>query len=172
MIHRHLEVPDTAPPEAQPLARIVDLLQRGDLDDWRPIAQAIRREPAGQFADRVLRLLAAYPTYGTSPLWRAWIDRCRSRLEIDALPVIGGLAALRRSHGLTQVELAERMGISQSDLSKLERRRDIRLSTLRAYAAALGGGIRILFLKRANGAPLELRSAPGAGDVVTEVNPP
>ena len=172
MIHRHLKVPDTAPPEAQPLARIVDLLQRGDLDDWRPIAQAIRREPNGQFADRVLRLLAAYPSYGTSPLWRAWIDRCRSRLEIDALPVIGGLAALRRSHGLTQVELGERMGISQSDLSKLERRRDIRLSSLRAYAAALGGGIRILFRSDATGAPLQLRSEPDAGDVVTEVTPP
>ena len=158
MIHRHLKVPDTAPPEAQPLARIVDLLQRGDLDDWKPIAQAIRRDPAGQFADRVLRLLAAYPSYGTSPLWRAWIDRCRSRLEIDALPAIGGLAALRRSRGLTQVELAERMGISQSDLSKLERRRDVRLSTLRAYAAALGGGIRILFRSDAAGAPLQLRS--------------
>ena len=118
VIHRHLEVLDTTPPEAQPLARIVDLLQRGDLDDWKPIAQAIRRDPAGPFADRVLRLLAAYPTYGTSPLWRAWIDRCRSRMEIDALPAIGGPAALRRSHGLTQVELAERMGISQSDLSQ------------------------------------------------------
>ncbi len=162
MIHRHLEVPDTTPPEAQPLASIVDLLQRGDLDDWKPIAQAIRRNPAGQFAERVLRLLAAYPTYGTSPLWRAWIDRCRSRLEIDSLPVIGGLAALRRSHGLTQVELAERMGISQSDLSKLERRRDIRLSTLRAYAEALGGDIRMVFRSSANGAPLQLRSEPDA----------
>ena len=157
MIHRNLDVPDTASPEAQPLARIVDLLQRGDLDDWKPIAQAIMREPNGQFADRVLRLLDAYPTYGTSPLWRAWIDRCRSRLEIDALPVVGGLAALRRSHGLTQVELAARMGISQSDLSKLERRGDVRLSTLRAYTAALGGGIRILFRSDATGASLQLR---------------
>ena len=158
MTHRHLEVSDTDPPEAQPLARIVDLLHRGDLDDWKPIARAIRSDPDGPLADRVLRLLAAYPTYGTSPLWRAWIDRCRSRLEIDALPVIGGLAALRRSHGLTQVELARRMGISQSDLSKLERRRDIRLSTLRAHAAALGGDIRILFRSDANGAPLQLRA--------------
>ena len=157
VIHRHLEVLDTTPPEAQPLARIVDLLQRGDLDDWKPIAQAIRRDPAGPFADRVLRLLAAYPTYGTSPLWRAWIDRCRSRMEIDALPAIGGPAALRRSHGLTQVELAERMGISQSDLSKLERRRDIRLSPLPAYATALGGDIRIVFRSDASGAPLQLR---------------
>ena len=158
VIHRHLEVPEGTPPEAQPLARIVDLLQRGDLDDWRPIARAIRRDPAGQLAERVLRLLAAYPTYGTSPLWRAWIDRCRSRLEIDALPVIGGLAALRRRHGLTQVELAGRMGISQSDLSKLERRRDVRLSTLHAYAEALEGRISIVFQSNANGTPLELGS--------------
>ena len=85
---------------------------------------------------------------------------------VDALPVIGGLAALRRSHGLTQVELARRMGISQSDLSKLERRRDIRLSTLRFHAAALGGDIRILFRSDVNGAPLQLRApAPGrSGD--------
>ena len=158
MIHRHLEVPDGTPPEAQPLARIVDLLQRGDLDDWRPIARAIRRDPAGQLAERVLGLIAAYPTYGTSPLWRAWIDRCRSRLEIDALPVIGGLAALRRRHGLTQVELAGRMGISQSDLSKLERRRAVRLSTLHAYAEALEGRISIVFQSNVGGTPLELGS--------------
>ena len=77
MIHRHLEVADDAPPERLPLAAIVDLLQRGDLDDWRPIARAVKRDPHGQFADRVLRLLDAYPIYGTSALWRAWIDHCR-----------------------------------------------------------------------------------------------
>ena len=110
----------------------------------------------------MLRLIAAYPTYGTSPLWRAWIDRCRSRLEIDALPVIGGLAALRRRHGLTQVELAGRMGVSQSDLSKLERRRDVRLSTLRAYAEALEGRISIVFQSNAGGTPLDLGSETAA----------
>ena len=35
--------------------------------------------------------------------------------------------------------------MSQSDLSKLERRRDVRLSTLRAYAKALGGRIETVF---------------------------
>lgn len=55
-----------------------------------------------------------------------------------------GLAALRRRAGLTQVELAERMGITQSDLSKLERRHDIRLSTLDAYARAVGGKLHLL----------------------------
>ena len=74
MNHRHLEVAPGTPPEAQPLAAIVDILQRGDLDDWRPIARAIRRDPMGEFADKVLRLLDAYPMYGTSSLWRSWIE--------------------------------------------------------------------------------------------------
>ena len=90
MIHRHLEAADGAPPERQPLAQIVDILQRGDLDDWRPIAKAIRRDPHGEFADRVLRLLDAYPAYGTSALWRAWIDHRRSitpRLGAAGAPV-------------------------------------------------------------------------------------
>lgn len=81
MNHRHLEVAPGTPPEAQPLAAIVDILQRGDLDDWRPIARAIRRDPMGEFADKVLRLVDAYPMYGTSSLWRSWIHRCRARAE-------------------------------------------------------------------------------------------
>ena len=77
MIHRHVHAsPDTSL-ESQPLAVVVDLLQRGDLDDWGPIARAILRDPRGAFADTVLRLIDAYPMYGTSALWRGWIDRCR-----------------------------------------------------------------------------------------------
>ena len=36
------------------------------------------------------------------------------------------------------------MGISQSDLSKLERRRDLHLSTLQAYVHALGGRVHLV----------------------------
>ncbi|MCY3735820.1 MAG: helix-turn-helix transcriptional regulator [Gemmatimonadaceae bacterium] len=146
MNHRHLEVVSGTPAEAQPLAAVVDILQRGDLDDWRPIARAIRRDPMGEFADKVLRLVDAYPMYGTSSLWRSWIDRCRARAEGAAPSKEVEPSALRRRLGMTQVEVAGRMGISQSDLSKLERRRDLRLSTLRSYAQALGGGIRVLFV--------------------------
>ncbi len=81
MNHRHLEVVSGTPAEALPLAAIVDILQRGDLDDWRPIARAIRRDPMGELAGKVLRLVDAYPMYGTSSLWRSWIDRCRARAE-------------------------------------------------------------------------------------------
>jgi DNA-binding XRE family transcriptional regulator len=48
------------------------------------------------------------------------------------------LAALRREQGLTQVELAERMGTSQGQITRLETGADTRLSTVERYAAALG----------------------------------
>ena len=149
MIHRHLDYLPETPVEELPSAAIVDLLDRGDLDGWRPIAAAVARAPHGPFALRVARLLDAYPMYGTSALWRAWLERCRARMEGQASIVAPTeLAALRRRRGFTQVELARRMGMSQSDLSKLERRRDVRLSTLRAYAEALRGKLRVLVVSR------------------------
>jgi len=144
MIHRHLAYDEDTPTERLPSAALVDILERGDLDDWRPIAASIAADPNGSLAVRVLRLLSAYPQYGTSPLWRAWIDRCHARHEgmiRRRVPI--DLATLRKRRGLTQAELAERMGMSQSDLSKFERRRDVRLSTLRAFIAALGGHLII-----------------------------
>ena len=82
MIHRHCEVPLDLLAEELPLVRaIADILERGDLEDWQPLAKAIRRDPWGGLAAAVTRLLDAYPRYGTSPLWRAWIDRCRARAQ-------------------------------------------------------------------------------------------
>jgi DNA-binding transcriptional regulator YiaG len=54
------------------------------------------------------------------------------------------LRALREAAGLTQEELAQRVAVTQSQLSKLERREDFRLSTLRRYVAALGGQLEII----------------------------
>ena len=62
--------------------------------------------------------------------------------------------------GLTQVELAKRIGMSQSDLSKLERRQDVRLSTLRAYAGGLGGCLRIVFHKGHEQTEIRTRGLP------------
>jgi DNA-binding XRE family transcriptional regulator len=144
MRHRHLEIRSGTPAEELPPAAIVDILARGDLADWKPIAEAIDLDPQGKLADMVMRLVDVYPMYGTSALWRAWIDRTRARAEGARRPV-NDLPALRRGLGFTQVKLADRVGMSQSDLSKLERRRDVRLSTLRAYAVALGGRLRMVF---------------------------
>lgn len=147
MIHRHLDVPPSTPLREMPLAAIHDLLERGDLDDWRPLLREIEIDPGGETARAVARLIDVYPMYGTSPLIRAWIERCRNRRASPGSGEKGAvrLAELRRSLGLTQTELAGRMGISQSDYSKLERRRDLRVSTLRSASRAMGGrlGLRV-----------------------------
>ena len=161
MKHRHLDVAPGTPAEELPAAAVADLLERGDLHDWQPIAAAIAEEPEGRLAQRVLELVDAYPMYGTSALWRAWVEHRRDlkgALRGAQEPNPATLAELRRQRGLTQVELAARLQISQSDLSKLERRRDLRLSTLRGLASALGARLRAV-MRFPDGREVEVQPA-------------
>jgi DNA-binding transcriptional regulator YiaG len=54
------------------------------------------------------------------------------------------LRQLRRIQHLTQAQVATAMGTEQDRVSRLERRADLRLSTLREYVAALGGSLRLV----------------------------
>jgi transcriptional regulator with XRE-family HTH domain len=53
------------------------------------------------------------------------------------------LDAVRTGRGLTQTEVARRMGVSQSHVAQVEARADVYLSTLISYVRALGGDLRI-----------------------------
>jgi|SRR3954447_3820588 hypothetical protein len=53
------------------------------------------------------------------------------------------LRALRESVGRTQNEIARKASISQSQLSRVEARRDHLISTLRRYVEGLGGTIEV-----------------------------
>ncbi|HUF76669.1 MAG TPA: helix-turn-helix transcriptional regulator [Longimicrobiales bacterium] len=139
MRFRHLDYGADTPVVDLGPAAIDALLERGDLHDWAPVLRAIARAPWGRTAETVLRLCDAHPMYGTSDLWRAWIEGLRKEEEAEG----ESLAQARARAGLTQAEVGRRMGISQSDVSKLERRGDARVSTLRAYAQALGGQLRL-----------------------------
>ena len=60
----------------------------------------------------------------------------------DAHSVITQLAQLRRERGLSQTQVAARMGTSQSAVARLESlQADARLSTLERYASALDAQI-------------------------------
>lgn len=53
------------------------------------------------------------------------------------------LAELREHIGKTQTQLAEVLGMTQSNVSRIERSENIYLSTLADYVGALGGHIEI-----------------------------
>ena len=46
--------------------------------------------------------------------------------------------------GLTQTKLARHLTVSQAEVSKLEKRRDLLISTLQAYCSALGAELHIV----------------------------
>jgi transcriptional regulator with XRE-family HTH domain len=59
-------------------------------------------------------------------------------------PLALSLRELRSYTGMTQVEAASAHGMTQSELSRLEHRDDFLVSTLRRYAAALGGEVDVV----------------------------
>lgn len=54
------------------------------------------------------------------------------------------LRDLRKARQVTQAEVAERLGGRQVYVSRLERRSDMKLSTLRDYVRALGGQLELM----------------------------
>ena len=54
-----------------------------------------------------------------------------------------GLARIRAERKVTQAELAARLDRSQGNISELERRSDVYLSSLREYVEALGGELEV-----------------------------
>ena len=54
------------------------------------------------------------------------------------------LQDLRKARTLTQERMAELLGINQENVSRLEKRTDLLLSTLSSYVSAMGGRLRIV----------------------------
>jgi transcriptional regulator with XRE-family HTH domain len=69
---------------------------------------------------------------------RSKVDQ-RVRETIAAMP----LDELRRARQMTQTRLAESLGVNQGEVSKIEHRTDLYLSTLTEYVEALGGTLEI-----------------------------
>jgi len=76
------------------------------------------------------------------PLLPGFREMALRRMMQDRRQLVQELAAQRQSAGLSQTEIAARMGTSQSAVARLEAgEADVRASTLERYAAAIGGHI-------------------------------
>jgi len=73
---------------------------------------------------------------------RRLADEQAARMAEDRGRLVRELAEQRQAAGLSQTEVAARMGTSQSAVARLESgTADVRASTLERYAAAVGGQI-------------------------------
>jgi len=71
----------------------------------------------------------------------------RKKVEARAAQLIAEEMTLRELRGarrLTQVRMAKELGISQDGISKLEKRSDLLLSTLRRTVEAMGGSLSLI----------------------------
>ena len=62
---------------------------------------------------------------------------------------------LRKARNITQVEMAKTLGVNQEQISRIEKRTDLHLSTLKRSIEAMGGEL-ILTAKFPDGAPVTL----------------
>lgn len=64
--------------------------------------------------------------------------RMRTRKHLKAIEEASRLDAVRKALGHTQQEVAAGMGIGQNAVSQMERREDLRLSTLHKFVESMG----------------------------------
>ena len=102
------------------------------------------------------RVKVAAPGHGERelPLLPGFREMALRRMAGERRRLVGELTAQRQAAGLSQTQVAARMGTSQSAVARLEAREaDVRASTLERYAAAIGAEIS-----------WQLQGTPGAGE--------
>jgi transcriptional regulator with XRE-family HTH domain len=72
----------------------------------------------------------------------------------EELRLAAGLTALREQAGLSQRELAQKIGVSQPRIAAIERSRNVTLEVLEQYVGALGGELELAVVRGGKTIPL------------------
>ena len=72
----------------------------------------------------------------------------------DELRLAAGLTALREQAGLSQRELAERLGVKQPRVAAIEKAKNVTIDVLERYVDALGGTLHVTVVKGNRRIPL------------------
>ncbi len=106
------------PVEFWPTVAIRSALQGGDIDTWKRIASALKRDPYGRTARQVEEVLEGARPYGIAKaLWEV-LDRARTHLEAnERAEVARHVQLLIDRSGLENQEFASRIGAAPEDLA-------------------------------------------------------
>ena len=105
------------PVEFWPTAAIRSALHAGDMDTWKRIAAALKRDPYGRTARQVEEILDGRPSGIAKALWEVL---CRTRSHLAACEraeVARHVRLLIDRSGLGQSEFASRIGVAAEDLA-------------------------------------------------------
>jgi DNA-binding transcriptional regulator YiaG len=115
---RNVDVSPDDPVSGWPLEAIQTALERGGLEHWRQLADAIRVEPWGLVARRVEEALSYSRPYGVAPALERTISQARDAAEASERNAVATeVDRLVRTSGLSRTDFASRIGTSASRLS-------------------------------------------------------
>jgi hypothetical protein len=86
-------------------------------------------------------------TVTLDPILKSLPDERRRRIEQRAAELIAeelNLREVRRLRKLTQARLSKRLKIGQEGVSRIEKRTDLYISTLRSYVEGVGGKLKLV----------------------------
>ena len=98
---------------------------------------------------RVIANLKRFMTKGArlQAFWDDFTDAEKAEIESrykEMRATYLTLQELRKVHDLTQEALAAKLNIKQENVSRIEKRSDLLLSTLRGYVEAMGGELQLV----------------------------
>jgi transcriptional regulator with XRE-family HTH domain len=91
---------------------------------------------------------------------RSRIKKVSRQMAREMVAYADSLAEVRRAFSKTQAEVGAGLGLPQNAVSQLEKRKDMRLSTLARYVGALGGELDVI-IRLKDGSEMVLK---GVGD--------
>jgi DNA-binding transcriptional regulator YiaG len=115
---RNVDVSPEDPVSAWPLEAVQTALERGGLEHWRRLADAIRAEPWGPVARRVEEVLTYSRPYGVALALERTIARVRAAEEASEREAVAAeVGGLVQVSGLSRAQFASLIGTSASRLS-------------------------------------------------------
>ncbi len=115
---RNVDASPTDDVQTWPYEALVTVIDRGLVQDWRPIFVELRRSPWGRVARRVEQYLSYRQPDGVGTLFSLAIERARADADqAERAEVAARVRSAVARSGLTQQEFARLVGTSASRLS-------------------------------------------------------